>query len=416
MEDSNTTPSPSPSPPTTKTYTNGTNVISLPTTYMLLKSLLAHPPCTHGDKSESQWPCSPCSDNFTPRFWDATATLLDYFADFFPTDTTLMQSLWFHLLDMWQSAVLWLHHSEVLSTHNNNNNNTPLSTRRAHDIQLASQFQSDFLLSRKLFETVIYGADKMARGSSKLSESIIHAPDGKLDDNDNNAPPGITTLETGPWISGLKPWQQWLYAGSPGVAAPTPPDLKKGEERLRHVPMSAIAIIDKHTSRAREWAAHLAARDPDTAAEKMARFDEHALGFPGTGKSAEYTSVFGQRVRYTLVNGAPPVCRRPGLVDEDVAIGNPSLSLVDDCLAMYKGQGAYMAQSGFPEVKEGQDGGDGEEEEQEEVVEDEENGWFDVWTVVEGREVVEKNRFAEGLKDVFEDWGSVGERRRWTDR
>ncbi|KAH9868262.1 hypothetical protein J1614_007334 [Plenodomus biglobosus] len=411
-----TTPDASTSFPITTTYTNGANIISLPTTYPLIKKLLAYPPCTHRDLSESHWPCSTCETAFTTGFWEATGTLLDYFADFFPNDHPTMQSLWFHLLDMWQSAALWLPYDHVLSEAAD----TPQTRRRTRHTGRAAQFKQDYELARKLFETIIYGPKKMARSSVKLSEDIIHTPDGVI-----NGPTPVQH-ETGPWISGLKPWQQWLSAGSPGVAAPTPAGAKQDGARIRHVPMAAIAIIQQHNERARDWAAKLASRDPDTAPEKMARFDAHALVFPTTGKSAEYTALGGRKVRYTLVNGAPPVSRVPGLLDEDMKMEYPILTLVDECVGMCRGERAYVAQSGVPEEMEGEgeegdeEEGEGEgeagdedeeEEEEEEVVEEDlMDGWFDTWTVVEsGESSGQKSRFAEELEEVYDEWGS-GER------
>ncbi|KAH9866471.1 hypothetical protein IAQ61_008476 [Plenodomus lingam] len=430
--------------PITTTYTNGTNVVSFTATYQLLKKLLAHPECSHRNIAESRWPCPVCETSFTNRFWDATATLLDYFADFFPKDDANMQSLWFHLLDMWQSAALWLGHTDTLyeAFH------TPQSRRCAHDIVHAEQFKRDFELTRKLFETIIYGPKMMARGSVKLSEDVIHPPDGV------KPGPSPGQHETGPWISGLKPWQQWLCAGSPGVAAPPsviPVDEDKGET-LRHVPMSAVAIIHQHTQRARGWALHLASREPETVRDKMAVFDAHSLRFPKTGKTAAYTSVQGRAVRYRLVNGAPPVGRVPGLLDWDMRNNDPDLAAVDECVGLCRGEEAYVAQSGFPEEEEEEEEGDGgeeveddgeddgeddeeQEEEQEEeeedgyegeeegeeeededeadsdedmeeeIVEDELHGWFDMWSVVESKKSKQdKGQFAGELDNVFDEW------------
>ncbi|KAF2856581.1 hypothetical protein T440DRAFT_437404 [Plenodomus tracheiphilus IPT5] len=438
---SDTTAKPSPSPPIKTTYTNDSYTISLITTYSLLKSLLAHPTCPHLKTTESAWPCTPCYTVFTTPFWTAAATLLDYFADFLPTDNPPMQSLWFHALDMWQSASLWPNHSTILDQAPHRP--YPQPPHHTLDIRRARHFKKDYEQTLKLFETVIYGPGKMAKGSVRLSEDVIHAPDGVIWDF-----PG--RHETGPWVSGVKPWAQWLGVGGLGVVAPPSAsasgsrvhvdgDMEDGDgkgkgkevrggdgggdgggikssETTRHIPMPAIAIIQKHTQRARHWVLTLSSLNPDTVPETISRFDTHSLSFPRTGKTApKYTALNGQQIRYTLVNGAPPVSRVPGLHDEDMAVCDPSLNLVDECVAVCRGEEVYVAQSGVPEETEGED--EDEDEEAEEVVEGSMDGWFDMWTVVESGVVVEeeKSRFAQGLGDVFEEW-LWGEREQRVDR
>ena len=100
-------------PPTANRYICGNNDIVFPTAYKQIKSLLSHPTCPHRRRPDT-WPCHPCESTFTTKYWSCAATLLDYFADFYPTDTPLMQSIWFYLLDIWQENASHLPYEAVL--------------------------------------------------------------------------------------------------------------------------------------------------------------------------------------------------------------------------------------------------------------------------------------------------------------
>ncbi|KAF3004158.1 hypothetical protein E8E13_005428 [Curvularia kusanoi] len=73
----------------TMRYINGDNEIDLKAVYATVSSLQEHPGREHIDPQGEHIPCSKA---FFDSFWSVAASLLDYFADFYTTDTALMQS------------------------------------------------------------------------------------------------------------------------------------------------------------------------------------------------------------------------------------------------------------------------------------------------------------------------------------
>ncbi|KAH7381685.1 hypothetical protein BKA66DRAFT_418796, partial [Pyrenochaeta sp. MPI-SDFR-AT-0127] len=357
--------------------------------YVQIKSLLTHPKCVHGQLPsaiDESWPCSPCEQAFLERYWSSAAHLLDYFADFVATDTPLMRSIWFHLLDVWQEGATWLPYQEMLDTCGSRHD-----ARR--ECGRAALFAESFKETLILFDTTILGV----RHRATHSDPIIHTPSGEA-----SSPAG--EYETGPWISGLKPWEQFLCEGSPGVVAASIelPNMAPGDqhcERVRYIPMAAIGIVKKHTERARTLAVKMADRDADTAVEVLDRFDQNALRFPAISDSHTYTSMTGQRVTYRLTNGAPPIVRYPGFGDPSMLLDKPSLTLLDECVAVCKGGEAYEPQSG-------QHGGGSDDDGEEADEEDEEA--FDMWALCEtewsGEGGGRAMRTVEGWGEMFEYW------------
>lgn len=368
-------------PPVTIQYIAGENTVSLATVYPSIKRLLAHPACKHSTVYTDNatypdianlLPCQPCEAQFVDMFWRNAATLLDYFADFFANDTPAMHAVWFHLLDMWQETALWMPDRDTMQ-----------------ELNLESQFLKDLDETMILFQRVIFGTATNLAGVSPPFEEIIHHPDGIKD-----SPAG--EYDTGPWISGLKPWQQFLCDGGPGVAplcAPSPPlsvdtgtstrDCKA--KRTRYIPMPGLALIAKHSSRARRHATSLALLDRDSAPEALSAFDAHSLMFPPKGHSHTHVSATtGRTVSYELVNAAPPVVRYVGLADPSMLAARPTWTLVDECVGVCRGCEGYVARSG---VEEG------------EIEEDE--GAFDMWVVREGEG---RDKVEEGWGKMFEEW------------
>jgi hypothetical protein len=211
---------------------------------------------------------------------------------------------------------------------------------------------------------------------------------------------------TGPYISGLRSWEQWLTAGSPGVALDplAPPNTlrsfadreegKEDEGNTRHVPQAGIAIIRTHTNRARNLAEKI---NPEDNRELLADFDANTLLFPTTPSAAQqhtYTShITGRTVTYQLANGAPPIVRYPGYGDPSMLCSRQDFGLLDEAVGMCRGVEAYVSVSG--EGAEQEDGDDSEEEEGEYVEEA-----FDVWSVYETKE----GKVREGWREMFDIW------------
>jgi hypothetical protein len=391
-------------PPITTRYTSGHNDIFFPTAYKQIKSLLTHPACPH-HPSTYTWPCALCETTFTTTYWASAATLLDYFADFYPTDTPLMQSIWFYLLDIWQESAHRLPYESVLEETIQHSSAIPA-------VQRARAFEKAVRDTVTLFETTIWGRKRQ----SDTGDQVIFDPRGE-------AMCAVGEYETGPWISGVKPWNQFLGDGGVGVAAPCSRATDTGDgdedgpgeavqerkrETTRYIPHPAIAIIEGHTARARLLATTLFHKqDPASVTRCLAAFNAETVFLPSpAAKSHSYTSrITGRETSYSLSNNAPPVVRHEGL-------GDPTLELVclpgdwnllDECVASCRGVTAYVAVSGEDEDEDG----DGDEDEE---MADSENEIpvFDLWSVVE-REVGgggQREQLLE-LGDMFESWCGV---------
>lgn len=337
----------------------------------------------------------PCSETFLNSFWSAAASLLDYFADFYATDTPVMQSVWFHLLDTWQTAspiALYKHDHDFWYSHE------------------AQTFKNNYEETLALFQRLVGHpqGQKHWRGHTedKHTEALIHAPGGHVEAR-------AGAYETGPFVSGLKPWQQFLLAGAPGFsplsaaatiggdndvgadAATTPRD-----PTTRYIPQSAIALIQTHTSRARTLSARLATKqNPANLPAITAAFDATALAFPSL-TNREYTTesslAQGTVHTYSLLQGAPPATRHEGLMDPSMLVEIPDLMLLDEAVGNCKGSEAYVPMTGPRGV---------------------EGVGFDVWAVVLGRSGVtgggEQGESAgeRGWGEVFDEWEFGGRSR-----
>lgn len=315
-------------------YHNGNNVLDFEAVFKSIKLLKRHPACRHR-ATPNHWPCQPCSKTFLDKYWAGIASFLDYFADFHDHDTGLMSSLWFALFDIWQESRTWLPYKTYLSA-------PPSTPKISATAATARQFLSDYYEALNIVDTVLHGKDEKARPR----EQVLHPPNGEKKWAGKR-------WNTGPFVSGLKPWEQFLSAGSPGVAgfAEVEDKLKgKGEEKargeVRYVPQAAIAIMQTHTERARKMAAKISEETGDT--EFLARFDKHSLAFPKKldGQTHAYRSLDGAKTTYSLVNGDPPVERYRGYADSDMASPQPSFTLLDECVAMCRGVKAYEPVSG----------------------------------------------------------------------
>jgi hypothetical protein len=360
-------------------YICGNNDLNLETIYADIHSLLEHPGRARIDLASSVYKVVHCSDAFLDTFWSAAASLLDYFADFLATDTTLMQSIWFHLLDEWQKSSPSHLYREVVAKP---------STSVFFDIITAQSFLKDYDATISLFHKTIF--TKTHARPNDSDESIIYCPTGET----HTPSSGYTT---GPYLSGLKPWQQFLYAGSPGFS----PSLQASNgtstiepdssTTVRYIPQPAIALIEAHTRRAGNLAATVAAREELDATEVLAAFQAHALAIPRTTEEVHsYPSLIrrGKTLSYQLESGAPPVKRYEGLGDPSMVVEEPDFVLLDEAVGVCKGRDAYEAVTG------------------------QEGGRFDVWRVVESEDVMGWTSDGEGggkrvfeeFDDMFDEW------------
>ncbi|OAG25764.1 hypothetical protein CC77DRAFT_903435, partial [Alternaria alternata] len=386
-------------PPTATRYICGNNDIVFPTAYTQIKSLLSHPACPHRDRSYS-WSCHSCESTFTTKYWSCAAILLDYFADFYPDDTPLMQSIWFHLLDIWQENASRLPYEAVLEA---------AEAAAAIGAELpganhARAFEKSVRDTISLFEVTIWGRRE------STGDQVIYDPRGE-------AWCPVGEYETGPWVSGLKPWAQFLGDGGVGVAPPSNGrvDVTNEEEdngngtrgvskqrtTTRYIPLPALGLIQSHTERARDLAVQIFNKqDPDVLTPSLTEFDAHDLPMPvSRNESHSYISkITGLETSYTLSNGAPPVMRYEGLGDPQMVLkGVTDWSLLDECVASCRGVDAYVPFSGGSWNDDMEDGDE----------EDQEDG-FDMWTLIE-RGTSEEGSKALDLRDMFDTWCGVDE-------
>jgi hypothetical protein len=333
----------------------------------------------------------PCSETFLTTFWSAAASLLDYFADFHTTDTPVMQSVWYHLLDTWQACA-----AHTLALYKQD---CDFWTFEARD------FTKDYEETLELFARLVGQPQEAPRNwgghaEEKHAEALIHAPDGRVE-----ARAGL--YETGPWVSGLKPWQQFLLAGAPGFALTSSDEGGEEEQggggvardaHTRFVPQPAIALMQAHTTRARALLTEYHTKhDPSNLNERLAAFDSTALAFPSithreyTAQScvSHSTTVPNTTYTYSLHQAAPPVRRHEGFSDPSMMIEPPTLLRLDEAVGNCKGSEAYVPMTG----PRGEDG-----------------VGFDVWAVQESQFWPGENgldRDGEVLNscsEVFDEW------------
>lgn len=364
-------------------YTCGENDLDLKTIYTEIHSLLEHPGQASLFGSFGRGKITPCSDAFLNTLWSTAASLLDYFADFYATDTALMQSIWFHLLDIWQTASpLRLYRDVVAHAHSTGSSS----------VITAQSFLRDYKDMIELIHRLIFS--KARAQPDNHGESIIHCLTGEVEG-------AMGKYTTGPYISGLKPWQQFLYDGSPGFKLATEGNdahaagVDKGST-VRYVPQPIIGLIQAHTMRARNLTAKFAASSEGVdAAELLAKFDATALALPKQEhETYTYPSLLhqGKSISYQLKRGAPPVKRYEGLGDPSMMDERPDFVLLDEAVGMCKGREAYIPMT----EPVGQDG-----------------AGFDVWVVTENGttpgwqhegEGNDRGAFADGLNDMFDNW------------
>jgi hypothetical protein len=228
-----------------------------------------------------------------------------------------MSGLWFYLLDIWQEMHVWFPCDAVLARG---------TAGSGSEVALAAarSFKSDFEATVELVDRVIHGTEQR----KVHREQLIHTPSGET-----RGPAGA--YNTGPWVSGLTPWEQFLQKGIPGIAGFQEDD----NDSVRYVAMAAIGIIKTHTERARRLAIQL---NSDPAFLKP--FDQSSLQSMDA-KPLVYT-LNNVTTRHRLVNSAPPILRYPGYGDPHQSCSNQTLTLLDEFLGQCKDVPVYRPVSG----------------------------------------------------------------------
>ncbi|OAL57021.1 hypothetical protein IQ07DRAFT_497565 [Pyrenochaeta sp. DS3sAY3a] len=381
-------------PTVTRKYVNRDNTLDLDEVFGQIKRLATFEKCSHGLYTPSQpeywhdFPCAACEGAFTNLFWGVAAQLLDYFGDFYNTDTPLMNATWFAMFDLWQTTRDYISQVDEME-----DAYTPTTEANAWiaGMDKSREFGNQLAATVKLIFTTLHGPESR----SKTVESELHHPSGDLEGT-------LELLNTGPFLSGIKPWQQFLFAESPGSCFTAPrlqPADKPGYERRRQIPMPLIAILENQTTSLRAIADEVFVEDPETYEERMANFDAQALAFPDLPavQVYSYISLSGYRVTYHLNNASPPIWVPPGQGDQDLDEKNPSLSLLNDHVSACRGDEVYEHQALNWEDENGdtQMGGG-----------DEDDPVFDAWTVyhaAQREDNWDESRFAS-LENMFDNW------------
>jgi hypothetical protein len=185
----------------------------------------------------------PCSKEFLDTYWTVFASVVDYFADFASPDSTMMQSLWFHLLDVMEGVAKGLPHEFWHGS----------SNACEHAQKFAERYsQTIAFLNKVIVARNIRNSDSILHTTLRVNEPLASYP--------------------GAFKAGLKPWQQFLCNGSPGFGVPKSDreyldddpfekyPLGKEVEVVReqHVPFGGLGIVARHTERLREAAIDVA--------------------------------------------------------------------------------------------------------------------------------------------------------------
>lgn len=363
-------------------YVRGDNKLDLKAVYTTVSSLRDHP---GRERLDHRGTAVGCSDAFLNSFWSVAASLLDYFADFYGTDTALMHCVWFHILDEWQRACPAP--VSILDT--------PLYRNRNPTAFYMEDYKTTLALIKRLINSAFRAEQKNPR------DPIIHNPSGTAKDLGG-------TYETGPFISGLKPWQQFLYSGAPGfkpvstkitpaAASEGPPTNLAAANKdppTRYIPQPGIALIQTHTERARKLLDKFKEKQNGDSAAAIAAFNTLSVSPPSalhhTLTRPSLTQA-DKTLSYQLVQGAPPVKRHEGYTDPSMLIDKPDFMLLDEAVGLLKGRLAYVPMTG-PVAHEGVG--------------------YDVWAVKEKDEqglrsfaVDERKRaLAAAMENMFDDW------------
>ena len=353
-------------------YVRGNNELDLKAIYTTVSSLHDHP---GRERLDHRGTAVGCSDAFLNSFWSVAASLLDYFADFYDTDSALMHSVWFHILDEWQRACPAP--VPILDT--------PLYRSLNPTAFYMEDYKATLSLIKRLMNSDFRSVQKHPRGP------VIHHPSGTVQ--------GLGgAYETGPFISGLKPWQQFLYSGAPGFK-PASTEVTSADANedppTRYIPQPGIALIQAHTARARRLFAKLEdEKENGDGIAALAAFEASTVSPPSALHQTLTRPSLTQAdktLSYQLVQGAPPVKRHEGLTDPGFVVEKPDFVLLDEAVGLLKRREAYVPMTG-PVAQEGVG--------------------FDVWAVKEkkgqglrsGAVDERKRALAAAMENMFDDW------------
>ncbi|KAF2643454.1 hypothetical protein P280DRAFT_547597 [Massarina eburnea CBS 473.64] len=300
-------------PPITTKYIRGGNELDFYGIWGAVKKLRGHP--GRGKLALVVAPTAPgghgvrlmeCSEEFLDAFWECMAKLLDYFADFLSQDTATMKCMWFHLLDVLQEVAELPHQFWDLDI-----------PSCEHSKNFAYEYQKTLRLINKV----------IAPSKVRIARPLVR-PHSEVR--------GPGSYDFGKFKAGLKPWQQFLCKGAPGLGAVNDDGVPD-----QYLPMGALSIIEKHTERARKLTSKVAQRSSDgrSEANMLSEFDKHS--FKSHSKSYTYTSIEGHRKTAEEMDMNTDVANAPrrdmGLGDPSCLYERPNVRLLDETAANYRG-------------------------------------------------------------------------------
>jgi hypothetical protein len=208
-----------------------------------------------------------CTGNYLNDFFAySCADIIKYLLDFFPHDTAIGRRTWHILITRLQEAAAQLPHAFW-------DKDKPSCT---HSKIFTEQYEA----------TMSFINLALSGRPERITDNSVHYTRLKIDGHE---------LRFGAYVNGLKPWENWMLNGSPGFSVGKSEGDKEANGKLRHetqlyqyevregqvtttrhVPMGALAIVQKHTERARS-AAERVGEGFDTEPEKVALMCEYDM-------------------------------------------------------------------------------------------------------------------------------------------
>ncbi|KAF2176183.1 hypothetical protein K469DRAFT_35345 [Zopfia rhizophila CBS 207.26] len=313
------------SPPVVTKYSCGDNELDFRSVYIKIKILPKHPGRgsmkTVSQPDGQSFILKQCDQAFLDTFWDCAGFLSDYFADFVIHDNAATQGLWFHLLDVLKEAAKLPHEFWQ-------------NTRPTCDH--SRQFSQNYALTLEMINGVMTGLRQ------KRTSRLVYLNEGLIT---------RSSVNVGGYKSGIKPWQQFLFNESPGFTVPSESRVHLQEVlqvdnkvREQHIPMGALAIIQKHTDRIRSLTVKVTEESctaDDSLKEVGEALSEFEQNRPKIGYSYAYRSREG---RDTVVQQMHPSRfsemtpkRDDGFSDPSDLVPNPNFKQLDEAVGRLRG-------------------------------------------------------------------------------
>ncbi|CAI6335818.1 unnamed protein product [Periconia digitata] len=314
-------------------YVCGDNVLDVDEVFLTCKNLLSHPGSgqilVFDDADTQLLSVRECKPEFLKLLFTCFANIVDYFADFAHSDSLVMQSIWYDMLDDLQTVAERLPHMFWEP-------NVP-------SCEHSKEFAMEYLGILKLINDVISppvnpGAEKAVHHNKEHIER--------------------TNVRLGSFKAGLKPWGQFLHLKSPGFGVPYGSQISDKSARMgvefkeerpeQTIPMGGLAIVDRHTERGRRLVTEVFRGDTEVDArrseENMIReYDAHAVDLSEnfiTYKTLDGRQMTAEKM-HPLSGERTGPRRYSGLGDPATIVKKPDFNLLDEHIGSLRGDDAY---------------------------------------------------------------------------